>query len=288
MPRLLPLLRAQHDEGQRFAAGRLAALGGWGRVSVETWLELLAIDNAHAVAPLAALLATHVAPERFSHAQCVTLALSPVARFAALGLEWLKRRGIETEEQLAAASTLTEAATPLVRAEAALWLTPKLAERRHSLLLRDWVDSPHPEVRRAALGVVRDVAHYQDDLRLHAAMAESPYGDVFDLLVQRLEAWQQSLREDDLRHVWATALLAVRRGSRAKQRALSLLARVIAREPGKAAELLPLVGVLLRSVRPPERRAAIAAIAEAVFTNPALRPSVEAALPELELWEDSA
>jgi alpha-D-ribose 1-methylphosphonate 5-triphosphate synthase subunit PhnG len=107
-------------------------------------------------------------------------------------------------------------------------------------------------------------------------------------LVQRLEAWQQSLRENDLRHVWATALLAVRRGSRTKQRALSLLARSVAREPTKAAELLPLLAVLLRSVRPPERRAALAAIAEAVFQNPELRPSVEAALPELTLWEDSA
>ncbi len=288
LPRLLPLLHAPHDEGQRFAAARLETLSGWGRVGIDTWLELLAIDNAHAVGPLARLLATHVAPERLSHSQCVTLAQSPVAEFATLGLGWLKRRGLDTEEQVAAASSLTEAATPLVRAQAVEWLTPKLAERRHSLLLRDWVDSAHPEVRRAALGVVRDVAHYQDDLLLHSAMAESPYGDVFDLLVQRLEVWQQSLREDDLRHVWATALLAVRRGSRAKQRALSQLARSIAREPAKAAELLPLLGVLLRSVRPPERRGAIAAIAEAVFTNPSLRPSVEAALPELTLWEDSA
>lgn len=288
LPRLLPLLRSAHDEAQRFSAARLAGLPNWGRVNVDTWLELLAIDNTHAVAPLAALLATHVAPERFSHAQCVALAQSPVAQFAALGFRWLKQRGLETEEQIAAASTLTEAPTPLVRAEAVEWLVPKLAERHHSLLLRDWVDSPHPEVRRAALGVLRDVVHYQDDLRLHAAMAESPYGDVFDLLVQRLEAWQQSLRQEDLRHVWATALLAVRRGSRTKQRALSLLARSIAREPNQAAQLLPLLGVLLRSVRAPERRSALAAIAEAVYANPELRPTVEAAMPELTLWEDSA
>jgi len=288
LPRLLPLLRAAHDEGQRFAAARLEGLPAWGRVSIDTWLELLSIDNSHAVAPLKRLVETHVAPERLSHAQCVALAQSSVAEFAALGLGWLKQRGLESEEHIAAASSLTEAATPLVRAEAVEWLVPKLAERHHSLLLRDWVDSPHPEVRRAALGVLRDVEHYQDDLRLHAAMAESPYGDVFDLLVQRLEAWQQSLRQDDLRHVWATALLAVRRGSRTKQRALSLLASSIAREPGKAAELLPLLGVLLRSVRAPERRAAIAAVAAAVYANPELRPRVEAAMPELTLWEDSA
>ena len=73
-----------------------------------------------------------------------------------------------------------------------------------------------------------------------------------------------------------------------KQRAVALLARTVAREPARASELLPLVGVLLRSVRPPDRRAALAAIAEAVYTNPELRPSVQAALPELTLWEDSA
>src|SRR5690606_7060291 len=63
LPRLLPLLRSPHDESQRFAAARLEALPGWGRVGIDTWLELLALDNTHAVAPLARLVATHVAPE---------------------------------------------------------------------------------------------------------------------------------------------------------------------------------------------------------------------------------
>jgi len=288
LARLLPLLRASNDEARRFAAGRLEALPNWGKVAIDTWLELLASDNPHAVAPLARLLEKHVAPERFSHAQCATLAQSPVSEFASIGLDWLKRHGLETEEHLAVAATLTEAATPVVRAKAVEWLTPMLRERHRSLLLRDWVDSPYPEVRRAALGVVREVSHYQDDLRVHAAMAESPYGDVFDSLVQRLDDWQRSLRQDDLRHVWATAVLAVRRGSRSKQHAVSLLARTIAGEPAKAKQLLPLLVVLLRSVRPADRRAALAAIAQGVFMHPALRQDVEAALPELTLWEDSA
>jgi hypothetical protein len=112
---------------------------------------LLAIDNPHAVAPLARLVAAHVAPERLSRAQCVELAHSPVSEFANLGVGWLKQRGLTSEEDFATASALTDAPTPIVRNEAIEWLTPKLAERHRSLLLRDWVDSPYPEVRRAAL-----------------------------------------------------------------------------------------------------------------------------------------
>ena len=48
--------------------------------------------------------------------------------------------------------------------------------------------------------------------------------------------------------------------------------------------LLPLLAIALRSVRPAERRAALAALCRAAFVHQDLRRSIEDKLPELELF----
>jgi hypothetical protein len=75
----------------------------------------------------------------------------------------------------------------------------------------------------------------------------------------------------------------VHRGGRAKRGALNQIADRIARRPAEAEALLPLLAIALRSVRAPEQRTALAAVARAAIREPALRGAVARALPELKL-----
>jgi hypothetical protein len=92
---------------------------------------------------------------------------------------------------------------------------------------------------------------------------------------------------ETLRHLWVTTLLAVHRGSRDKRAVIEQIADRIIERPAEAEALLPLLGVALRSVREPERRAALAALARAAFERPALRMAISAKLPELKLFDEA-
>jgi hypothetical protein len=81
-------------------------------------------------------------------------------------------------------------------------------------------------------------------------------------------------------------LLSINRGSRAKPRALTQLAERCVSHPDDASRLLPLLRVALRSVRAPERRAAIAVLTRAVLARPELRALVQRELPELVLGSE--
>jgi hypothetical protein len=51
---------------------------------------------------------------------------------------------------------------------------------------------------------------------------------------------------------------------------------------------LPLLGLALRSVRAPERRSALAAVARAAFQEPTLRAAIARDLPEISLESSEA
>jgi hypothetical protein len=86
-----------------------------------------------------------------------------------------------------------------------------------------------------------------------------------------------------MRHVWATVLLGIARGSRAKRKALSQVASAVARSPEKADDLLPILAIALRSVRAPERRAALTAVAVAAARSPSLQSAIASKLPEIRI-----
>src|SRR5262249_23333403 len=107
-------------------------------------------------------------------------------------------------------------------------------------------------------------------------------------LVRHLEEREAAFAPETLRHVWVTILLGVHRGGRAKRAALRQVAERIARRPAEAAGLLPLLAVALRSVRPPERRTALAAVVRASFLEPKLREAIARELPEIILESGEA
>ena len=154
--------------------------------------------------------------------------------------------------------------------------------------VRELCDARFPEPRAAAFALVEGHARFQGEHRALAALAESPYDDARAFLVKHLGEQMPRFGPETLRHVWATTLLAVHRGGRAKRAALNQIADRVARRPAEAESLLPLLAVALRSVRAPERRTALAAVTRAALREPALRGALARVLPELKILGEAA
>ncbi|MFO0557657.1 MAG: hypothetical protein U0269_06530 [Polyangiales bacterium] len=282
---LVALLKSPNAQAQTLSAKLLDGSSGLERLSVNEWLELLEVDNPFALPVLCKLVLKHVSPSRVTLDHCVRLAMSRPAPVAELGFEWLKARKLSTEGDFEKVLVLRNAPANVVRAPAVRWLLGHFEESAFAKAehVRELLDSRFEDVRQCACESLATAGRFADEPTLWAALAESPYTDARSFLLAHLSLRASALDEGSLRHLWATVLLAVHRGSRAKQRAISQVAKAVAQSPDKADDLLPLLAVALRSVRAPERRAGIAAIAQAVVKNPSLARSVNKHIAELDL-----
>jgi hypothetical protein len=281
--RLRGLLRSPHEEVQAFGALRLKDASGLQNLPLSEWLELLKVDNPEVIPLICDLVRANVHPDRLTLAQSVELARSGVAVVADLGLGWAQAKAVSSREDLWDLVSLRDAAAPRTRAAAMEWVSRLLSDSPHTepVMVRDLLDGKHAEARGAGLALME--GRFKDDTTLWAALSESPYDDVRARFVRQLGAWEAALDPESLRRVWATSLLAIHRGGRVKQRVVLQVADRIVKRPEDAEDLLPLLGIALRSVRAPERRAGLAAIARAAFRQPGLRAAIERRLPELRL-----
>ena len=78
-------------------------------------------------------------------------------------------------------------------------------------------------------------------------------------------------------------LLGIHRGGRHKLTALRQISDAVIERPTDAELLMPVLAVAIRSVRPPEARAGLAAVVGAVENRPELSLLVSRVLPELQL-----
>jgi hypothetical protein len=125
---------------------------------------------------------------------------------------------------------------------------------------------------------------------LWTKLVESPYDDVRIAIVRHLERYASAdralhvlLARAPLETVWATVLLNIHRGGRAKRMAASQVAEAIERDPARAAGLLPLLAAAARSIRAPEFRAGLAAVVRAATRQPEVAEQVGRHFPELKL-----
>jgi hypothetical protein len=283
LARLRVLLRSPREDVQLLAAELLPKVKGLDGLSIADWLELLQIETP-AVLPLVCdLVARHVSPARLTLAQCVELAAARAAPVAKLGLAWAREKA-KGGPALPDLLPLANAGVPAVREEGLGWVLELLGDPAgRPEHLREIIDARHSDSRTRALARLGEDARFRDRPELWSALAESPYDDVRKHLVDHLRGREAALTPGTLRHVWATTLLAVHRGGRAKQAVLRQLADRIAASPAEAEALVPLLRIALRSVRAPERRGAIAAVARAALSSPELRRVFEVAFPELVL-----
>lgn len=284
MSRVRQLVTSSHDDVQAFGAARLKTVTGVESLPISDWLELLAIDNPEVVPLVCEAVEKHVHPDRLSLAQCLELALSKAASVAALGLAWAKKKPVRDAKDLDALATVAKASAPQVRSEGVEWLcqllliNEKESKPEH---VRALLDSPHADVRAKALELMKKDQRFGESDVLWLAMSESPWPEVRERLVLDLSAREKLFAPEALESVWAAALLAVHKGSRAKRTVAAQLAHRVVSYPKEAERLLPLLAHLLRSVRPPERRTALAALARASFEAPALAEHVKRFVPEL-------
>lgn len=288
--RLRPLLASAHEEVQTFGSELLRTAQGITSLTVSDWLELLSLDNQSALVFLCEAIRKHVAPARLTLDQCVDLACAQVSPVAELGLDWTKAKKTDGKQALASIMRLATARAPRVREQAAKWLVSVLSSSKDARMehVRDLIDARYDDMRREGLGLFERDVRFKDEPTLWTALAENPYDDVRFFLLKHLEEREKALGQTALQRVWATTILAVHRGAHQKRAALSQISARIVAHPAEAEPLLTLFSYALRSVRVPERRAALAAVSKAAFRAPALRSAIGRKLPELSLFAEEA
>ena len=165
-----------------------------------------------------------------------------------------------------------------------------------------------------------------NDTALWARLVETPFDDVRLRVVECLHRRTKlpGAETDALASIWCAVILGVHRGGRTKLKAILQIQAVLCDSrhdgwPGletasskprsvprstqsspsfdtaavgheghsiHAARLIPVLAVAIRSLRLPERRAALAAVASIVQHNPDLQSDIQRLLPEL-TWVDS-
>ncbi|MFO0592549.1 MAG: hypothetical protein U0441_33710 [Polyangiaceae bacterium] len=283
--RLRALLLSPHEEAQTFAAELLQKAPDIHLLPIADWLELLTVESPDALGIICDLVQKHVSPQRLTLADCVALGCQRPAPIAELGLEWARAKKLGTEADLVTLLGFAKAESPKVREKAAIWVTEVLEKSLATtpVHVRDLLDSKFAEVRARAMELCARDARFKDAPVLWSALAESPYDDARVFLLRHIEKRASLLPEGSRKQLWVSVLLGVARGSRDKRRALSQVASTIAKAPEKADDLLPLLSIALRSVRAPERRSALTAVAMAAARSPALLSAIAAKLPELRI-----
>ncbi|MEX2216111.1 MAG: hypothetical protein WD768_18510 [Phycisphaeraceae bacterium] len=302
---LVKLLDHSDGDVQQFGAELLENLADIEKLTIETWLRLLKTTNDGALASICELMGKHVMVSRLDLADCLALARSESTPIARMGLGFLKQRTIATGPDREAIAALADGKCAATGLEAAAWALAILGNDDaydidgvirffDSLLVTtrqgawDWLlSTPAGKPTRG-----------HGDPQLWSRLLETPFDDVrlkiVDLLEHRAVGAKMQGRDVDtasllgapnvdLTAVWAAVLLSVHRGGRQKAKALRQISDAVSRDPSKAAALLPILAVALRSVRPAEVRPALAAIVSAVEKHPPLTEAVAKHLPELQL-----
>lgn len=284
------LLASPHPDVQLFGGKLLESAEGVENLLLEDWLSLLATDNAEVLLLVVPKMSAVVTPARASLEQCVSLARHEAHAPATLGMEWAETKTVRTKDELEAALPILDASVGEVRVRALAWLTPTLLSEEAGLdaHLREILDSRHADVRARGFALLSETPRFRDSIVLWAALAESPHTDarafLLSLLAKRRSAFEQTqLGDKSLLHLWATTILEVNRGSRAKQRALTQLGERLEAQPQQADVLLPLLSFALRSVRETERRGALSALVRTAVRQPEVRAAIARHAPEIEI-----
>lgn len=290
MSLLIPLMAHQDSRVQQFALEMFRDHQGLGTLTVSTWLELIEKSGPGLLSVICQSMAKHVISERLDNSQLIQLTTAQAVPVAEHGFEMLKTRHakqpLTVVELVSLASAKCDAlAGPITSVALQSLSRPESYSANtvveffdsHSMSMRlaamDWLDSPE--------------SPGHNDAVLWAKLIETPFEDLRLRLVQTLHR-RTTLPGTDVRsltHIWSCVILGVHRGGRAKLQAIPQIQEAILRNPQQAETLLPVLAVAVRSLRAPERRAALAAVATLKVRVPELQTSIHKVLAGLE-WQE--
>jgi hypothetical protein len=286
---LLGLLIRDDPDAASFAIERLETARGLGGVPAGRWLELIEGANPSALEGLVGLMRRHLDPRLLPLDQVARLAASRPLPVARLGLDWLSgRQPPRDEAERRSLLALADAECELLRPEIVRLVRERISASGpfDASWVLELIDSRHEDVRAEGIAWFRAEPAARGDVGLWQRLIESPYDDVRLALVAELEGQAAGggaprPGPDALRWLWASVLLNVHRGGRAKPTVVRQLVDRIERKPGELESLLPLLAVALRSSRGPERRAGLAAVARLAEHREGAGPAIRSAFPEL-------
>ncbi|MFK7788151.1 MAG: hypothetical protein AB8C95_01490 [Phycisphaeraceae bacterium] len=287
--RLIPLFEHPDTRVQGFAGEAFDRLDGLGSLRVEVWLKLLEGTNVAVLSLICESMQKHVSPQRLSNEQLTTLACSRPVPVARMGFELFKARHEERAYPDRELVKLADMQCAAVAGDTAAWVLGLQQEPSdYDLeLVSAFFDSSQRTAREAAMVWLDDASQGWNDPRLWARLIETPYDDQRLGVVEKLETRKRmpGTETDKLSHVWLSVVLGVHRGGRRKPDAIRQITRAILEDASKAERLLPVLALAVRSIRGPERRAGLSAIAMLAEHLPELVELVRVTIPELGLLE---
>ncbi len=288
--RLIPLFSEMDEEVLQFAAVVFGTLRDLDKLPLDTWLRLLETPNPQALAAICDAMAKHVSRERLSVGQCVSMACARPTPVARLGFEWLRQMQLSPADIANELPRLADAQCEAIGHDLAAWALTQLgaAGAYQRDVVVSFFDSLLAPVRAAAREWLRPESPGYADPGLWACLLESPFDDIRFHLIAELQRRSRipGATPDDLTPIWCAVLLGVHRGGRQKPGAIRQIADAIEKDPARIEQLGRLLAVAVRSIRGPERREGISAVAGLMERRPELRDAIEAMIPELRVVQE--
>lgn len=297
---LIMLLSHEDEDLAQFAAESLAASSDLSRITADEWLQLLETSSPQTLDALSEMMSKHLDPAQLSLTQIVDLSCSRPFPVARLGFQWLQTSQVESSEDCRIVTRVSHAHADGLRPQIVQWLRTTLSGSRHyqNDFVLDLLDSRHADVRREGWDWLTNEPRANEDPAVWQKLMESPYDEIRLNIVQLLERHSpkdkssqgsaalvrsSQTQPDLIRMLWATVLLNVNRGGRYKPGVVAQIVSRLRRRPEEAAELLPILGVALRSVRGPEWRSGIAGLVQIAEQHPEMESVIQKSFPELKL-----
>lgn len=286
---LLRLLAHADPRVQRFASDVFEQHQGLANLPVTTWLQL--IDQCdHALLPVVCLaMKKHVSTARLDTPQLIQLTSARPVPAAEFGFELLKARHSERALTNAELTSLSRVRCEAIAGEIAAWaLSIFDSDLYQTNDVIEFFDALSESMRDASMTWLELAgSHGHNDPALWARLIETPFDDIRLRVVECLHrrSCLPGTETDALAPIWCAVILGVHRGGRTKLKAISQIKAAILKHPARSRELLPVLAVAIRSLRLPERRSALAAVASLVMQCAGLQSEIQSLIPELQWVE---